>query len=181
MSIQGIEIVHALPGRVRLKVARLKGDPALAGEAQIQLKGVPGINEIEANAITGSILIHYDKEQLMSPEPLAALSGTLSALLPEVDTAHLPAAWLTAVTDGGGVESSRGPGLLANITGQAGQLTQGMSVNFLIPLTLLFLGIRSLWLSEKLAHPAWFDYFWFAFSTMIMLNRKWLEGSSVSQ
>jgi hypothetical protein len=180
MSVQGIEIVHALPGRVRVKIARLKGDPALAGESQKKLGGVPGIQEIEANPVTGSVLIHYDKKQLMSLESLQALSETLAQLVPDLDTGRL-SAWLTAVTEGGGVGSGQGTDLLASISGQAGQITQGLNVNLLIPLTLFFLGVRSLWLAEELAFPAWYDYFWFAFSTLAMLNRKWLEGSPVTQ
>ncbi len=180
MSIQGLEIVHALPGRVRLKVAKLRGDPVLAGEAQTKLGGVPGIRGVEANALTGSVLIHYDQEQLMSLKSLTALSKTLAQLVPELDTTRL-SAWLTAVTDGGGVESDQGPGLLTNITGPGGQMTQGVNVHVLIPLTLFFLGLRSLWLAERIAFPAWYDYFWFAFSTLVMLNRKWLEESPVTQ
>jgi hypothetical protein len=30
MEIEGLKVVHALPGRVRLKAAKVKGNPALA-------------------------------------------------------------------------------------------------------------------------------------------------------
>jgi hypothetical protein len=181
MSFQGIEIVHALPGRVRLKIAGLKGDPALAGEAQTKLGGVPGIKETEANPITGSLLILYDQNQLMSLESLARLSEILTQLLPDLNPGGF-SAWLTAMADGGGGrEPEPGAGLLPTLRGEAGQITQGLNVNLLIPLTLFFLGVRSLWLAERLAFPMWYDYFWFAFSTLVMLNRKWLEGSPVSQ
>jgi hypothetical protein len=179
MSFQGIEIVHALPGRVRLKIAGLKGDPALAGEAQTKLAGVPGIKAIEANSITGSLLILYNQEQLMSLDALARLSEILRQLLPDLDTGGF-SAWLTAVADGGGREPEQGAGLIPTLRGVAGQISQGLNVNLLIPLTLFFLGVRSLWLAEKMAFPAWYDYFWFAFSTMVMLNRKWVEGSPVA-
>ena len=43
MEIEGLKVVHALPGRVRLKVARVKGNPALAREAEEKLAKVPGI------------------------------------------------------------------------------------------------------------------------------------------
>jgi len=179
MSVQGIELVHALPGRVRLKIARLKGDPALAGEAQTKLGRVPGIKEIAANSITGSVLLLYDQKQLMSLESLATLSELLAQLLPDLDTGSF-SAWLTAVADGGGREPDQDAGLFPTLRGEAGQITQGLNVNVLIPLTLFFLGVRSLWLAEELAFPAWYDYFWFAFSTVFMLNRKWLEGPPAS-
>ena len=34
MELEGFKVVHALPGRVRLKVAKFKGNPALARQAQ---------------------------------------------------------------------------------------------------------------------------------------------------
>ena len=40
----------------------------------------------------------------------------------------------------------------------------------LVPLTLAFLGLRSLLLAEQLSFPAWYDYLWFAFSTYMILH-----------
>ena len=64
MEIEGLKVVHALPGRVRLKVAKVRGNPALARQAQEKLAQVPGIKQVEAKANTGSLLIHYDLDQL---------------------------------------------------------------------------------------------------------------------
>ena len=40
----------------------------------------------------------------------------------------------------------------------------------LIPLTLCFLGFRSLLLTESLTFPSWYDYLWFAFGTYVALH-----------
>ena len=60
MEIEGLKVVHALPGRVRLKVAKVKGNLAMARKAQEKLAKVPGIKQVEAQPGTGSLLIHYD-------------------------------------------------------------------------------------------------------------------------
>ena len=51
-------ILHTLPGRIRLHL------PAWSGQGkrtlETQLRVVPGIHDVEANALTGNILIHFD-------------------------------------------------------------------------------------------------------------------------
>ena len=48
MELEGFKVVHALPGRVRLKVAKVKGNPALARQTQEKLAQVPGIRQVKA-------------------------------------------------------------------------------------------------------------------------------------
>ena len=57
MTIKGVHIVHTMPGRVRLKVDKVRGNPAFAQKAQKKLDRVPGIKRVEAKPLTGSVLI----------------------------------------------------------------------------------------------------------------------------
>ena len=82
MKIAGLEVVHAMPGRVRLKVARVKGNPALARQAQEKLAKVPGIRQVEAKAGTGSLLIHYDLEELCGDGFPGNFGGDLGGIIP---------------------------------------------------------------------------------------------------
>ena len=79
-----VQIVHALPGRVRLKVHRLKHNIAYAADIQRHLLEVPGITHLEANPQTGSLLILYDPSVLevlaLHPSVSACLGLTLSEL-----------------------------------------------------------------------------------------------------
>ncbi len=59
-------------------------------------------------------------------------------------------------------------------------LTRNFNLSLLLPLTLLFLGGRSLFSSKEISFPAWYDYLWFGFSTFLMLNRRWVEGDPES-
>lgn len=72
-----IQVVHALPGRVRLKLQQLKNNIAYAGPLQRRLLEVPGVTHLEANPKTGSLLIHYDPTVL----EILALHPSVSSCL----------------------------------------------------------------------------------------------------
>lgn len=58
------QIVHALPGRVRVKLHRLKNNFAYAAEIQRDLLNVSGVKRVAANPQTSSLLIEYDQNML---------------------------------------------------------------------------------------------------------------------
>jgi heavy-metal-associated domain-containing protein len=75
--------VHALPGRLRVKVAAIKKAPAAAAAAERALRQERGIIDALANPVTGSILIHYDPERACPQTVLAHLARLgLSAAAP---------------------------------------------------------------------------------------------------
>ena len=83
-----IQVVHALPGRVRLKLFRLKHNIPYATEIQRQLREIPGITHLEANPKTGSVLIEYDQNVLevleLHPSVSSCLGLPLSNLTSQV-------------------------------------------------------------------------------------------------
>lgn len=81
----GVRIVHFLPGRVRLKVAAIKGNPRGAEHMRAAFAQVPGVQGIDYNTLTGSVLIRYDVERLRQPDAAAQLRTTLQEHLPELD------------------------------------------------------------------------------------------------
>jgi len=178
-ELKGIKVAHALPGRVRLKIPEVKENPELARQAQEKLGRVPGIERVEANPATGSLLILYDLALLASVEALGPLGEIFAELFPAVALEEL-AAGLQELMEAGGAAHTTG-GLLGvfNTAGNPG-LTGNFNLNLLLPLTLLFLGGRSLFSSKEKVFPAWYDYLWFGFSTFVMLNRRWVEGTPES-
>ena len=127
MVIEGLKVVHALPGRVRLKVARVKGNPALARQAQEKLAQVPGIKRVEAKADTGSLLIHYDLDDLFSTASLEMLSATLGELFPEIEIATLMAG-LMSLTEN--PAAGTGPAIAAGITDTFGGINTATRENY---------------------------------------------------
>ena len=57
------EYMHALEGRIRVKVPEIKGSPAKAGELERQVQWQSGIHSIKANPTTGNVLIYYDSQK----------------------------------------------------------------------------------------------------------------------
>ncbi len=86
MPIRGeIRIVHFLPGRVRLRVAALKGQPQLAQEIQAAFDGLPGLTGIRTNTATGSVLITYDPHRILAEDGGERLRTVLQQQLPDLD------------------------------------------------------------------------------------------------
>jgi hypothetical protein len=140
MGIPGIRVVHAIPGRVRLKIISLRDNPELAREIRARLAGLQGIRRVEANPLTGSLLVLYD------PEEITSLAGGFSTAL-------------------------------GALNARVGNVTGGIDLRLLLPLTLFALGIRGLLVASKVPVPTWYDLLWFSFGTYFMLNRPESRGA----
>jgi hypothetical protein len=53
------ELVHAMPGRARLRIASRRGDTAFLAEAATGLSAIMGVHKVEVRPLTGSILVHH--------------------------------------------------------------------------------------------------------------------------
>lgn len=185
MATQAIRIVHCLPGRVRAKLPRLKGNAALAREVQHTLAALYGIQHVEVSPTTGSVLVLYDHRlpelckleslTLETVDSLMALADALGLSREDVDVDELQRclhAWQNGPHSGTSGDLGSGVGtFFSSAHAGAAQPTSGLGdLRILIPLTLCFLGVRSLLLTEQLPFPGWYDYFWFAFGTYVALN-----------
>lgn len=55
-----LQIAHQVPGRIRMKIPSAKGNPARLEEYRETLSAIPGIESIEVNPETGSVVLKYD-------------------------------------------------------------------------------------------------------------------------
>ena len=180
MVMQAIQIVHALPGRVRVKLPRLKGNTTLAREIGRTLTPLEGIHHVETSTTTGSVLVLYEPRLLSTLDTeavgsLSALADMLGLSVEDVPMAELQRR-LHAATNGAhaGMSTTLGSGiaaLLGSVNAGVIPLTGGWGeLRTLVPLTLAFLGLRSLLLTDRLPFPSWYEYLWFAFSTFVALH-----------
>lgn len=65
--------VHALEGRLRVRVPSLKGSPERARQTEDFLRAAEGIDEVSVNPRTGSILILYDPQRTAESQILETL------------------------------------------------------------------------------------------------------------
>ncbi|HTR85476.1 MAG TPA: hypothetical protein VMI56_13435 [Reyranella sp.] len=55
-----LEIAHQIPGRIRMKIPSAKGNPEQLEAYKETLSLIPGIEQVEVNPATGSIVLKYD-------------------------------------------------------------------------------------------------------------------------
>lgn len=54
------QVVHHIPGRVRLRVPHTHRTPDAIGRLREELQSVPGVRRVDVNAVTGSMVVHHD-------------------------------------------------------------------------------------------------------------------------
>ncbi len=144
MADGDIRIVHAIPGRVRLKVAGLKANPDLGTVIQTRLKSVPGIQAVETQPLTGSVLVLFDSQTIVAPASLLTLSETLTDLFPELDQTKL-AEFLTQANAAEASDLTWSESLADFLAGLSGRLAGmlGSLTNFkvLIPVAFVLFGL----------------------------------------
>lgn len=173
MDTEEIKIVHALPGRIRLKVAQVREDPTFASQLQQKLGAIQGVYKVEANPLTGSVLILYDAAVTTSSDSLRALAEPLSHLFPGFEEKNLEPL-LSASANGTNAPPPLADSIrtfFASLNTRVNSVTGGSAdLRILLPLALFLLGIRGLLSSEKRGVPTWYDLLWFALGTYFMLN-----------
>ena len=175
--MEQVKVVHALPGRVRLKVRELKDNPALAGAVQERLAGIRGVQLVDANSVTGSVLVVYSAE---GGDALESVFGALTPLFPALNVEQFQAemtafqAHLMPHTNGDSGErialDRSISGFFGTVNAGVGNATGGVDLKVLLPLGLVLLGVRSLIVTERFAVPAWYDFIWFAFGSYLAFN-----------
>ena len=65
--------LHMLDGRLRIKVADVKGSHTGAALVEAELRELQGVNRVTANPLTGSVLVLYDPAQVGVEEIMEAL------------------------------------------------------------------------------------------------------------
>ncbi len=78
--------VHAVEGRLRIKVPEVKGAALKAREIEGHLALCPGVEEVSASPITGSVLVLYNPRLIGQEEILLAFQeiGYLKEIAPQV-------------------------------------------------------------------------------------------------
>ncbi len=147
MTDGDIRIVHAIPGRIRLKVAQLRHNPPLARGIQERLGAVRGIQGVEATPLTGSVLVLFDPQAVTAPDSLLTLSQTLNDLFPGLDLTQMAdflnqsltgalddPSWYQMVVD-----------FLVGVNARAAKMLGGLAdLKIVIPLALIVFGLPRL-------------------------------------
>jgi hypothetical protein len=107
MNNETIKVVHASPGRVRLKMSKMKQNSALEAEVRNRLSTAKAIQRVEVNTITGSVLLLYNPEEITRHGSLFSLSESFRSIFPEINFEELKSCLI----------SPSSPGTSASLTG----------------------------------------------------------------
>lgn len=69
-GVTAANVVSFAPGRARLRLRALRGQPPLAAQLEQALAAVDGVRQAQASPTTGSVLITFDAKRYPSPESL---------------------------------------------------------------------------------------------------------------
>jgi hypothetical protein len=58
-QLPNVYVVHAIPGRIRLRVPERRGDKAFFADMTARLNALPSVVSAAANPVTGSVLIQF--------------------------------------------------------------------------------------------------------------------------
>ena len=73
VSFSGVlEVVHALPGRMRLRMPSLRARARALAEFATSLKRLEGIQDVTVNPVLGTALVRYDAAKLTPSLVVAA-------------------------------------------------------------------------------------------------------------
>ncbi|HWR41906.1 cation-translocating P-type ATPase [Sporomusa sp.] len=80
------QIVHKLPGRIRVYMPQIRCNPRLASQLDVLLREQNGVKECTANPKSGKVLIYYDRG-IISEQALCSLIHRVSCEIPVQKTA----------------------------------------------------------------------------------------------
>jgi hypothetical protein len=169
-----LRVVHATPGRVRLRLPWLRERPEEAEPLAEALAALDASIEVQVRPWTGSLLCTYEPEQLDEEQILAAVRRHTQVAIvlrpgepsPQADAEYEAAllahgSSLTRAVSEGFRDLNRGV-LLAT----GGHLDLGA----LTGLGFLTLGAAEIAATRKLPAPPWFNLAWWAFRTFTIFG-----------
>lgn len=164
-------IAHAVPGRVRL---RLAADGPGPERLQETLRATPGVARVEHRPASASLLIHYEPGH-WSPEELGAVAAAAGLALtprltpPERTRQRARRDTETRVLPSAGTQRMRAVLMSADHGVQA--FTRGaLDLRLLLALLFLGMGVRRGLAMEAVSPTPWFALFW----TGAALLLQWL-------
>jgi hypothetical protein len=87
------EVAHHIPGRMRVKLPRMKGRAAALDKIKQSVSKMPGVTSVDTNSTTGSVLVNYDASGFK------AFQGTLADHAEQNDLFSFKPPELTEVDD----------------------------------------------------------------------------------
>jgi hypothetical protein len=169
-----VRVVHASPGRIRVRVPREALSDGALREAERALAALPGVREVRKNPLASSIVINYDAHALDLPALLAAIAQAGVTFVTPSDARE-------DSTDAAAESTSLARSLTAFFDKADRRLADATSgaadLRTLVPLGLAVLAAREVLAGRVTAAP-WYALLWYAVDSFIKLQKP---GPSADQ
>lgn len=185
--MQYIEVAHALPGRLRLRLPFLRDRPGEATPLSDQMVEIDGVIEVQCRPFTGSLLFRYDPAKITEEELIAAaqrLTGVERVLRPHLAPGSPgspgmddeDAVFLSlAVQDGTDIAYAAAK-LFQGINVDVLRFTEGrLDIGTLAALAFAVAGAVEVGVTKKLPAPPWFNLAWWSFRTFATLEQSAID------
>jgi hypothetical protein len=143
---------HVSKGRLRLRIPSKKRDAVFFSGLQAVLSTIPGLDQVKANPLSGSLLILHSE----LPEEMASFVKSLAGLAPKRNSIGKPNTIYRRVT-----------GTFHQVNTQI----RGFTKNELDVPTLSFIALVAAGLYQigrkNLATPVWYTTFWYALNIFL--------------
>jgi len=161
---------HHLPGRLRLRVPAAKDEEDELRKISSAISRTPGINQVDYNPITGSILIQYSPELYKN---LRTLESGLSALAEPIalNNAHpaRPASQRPRHWRGRSIAARRVDSFFKQVDRDIRMATDNeVDLKFILPFVVGVLGLVTM--RNSVTTPLWLTLLIFAFNSFLGLH-----------
>lgn len=173
---RSVFLVHAIPGRVRVRLGKGLRSPDEMNALVGTLSRVEGIREVRANPTIGSLLILYDPKAIgIESLVMAAAAADIDIVIPEMDGRPPPSAELSDVARG--INSAFG-----RLDRAVARATDGrLDAKTLAPLALGAVALRRILTSgADLSAVPWYVLLWYSFELFTKYNLRRGSGSGAT-
>jgi len=84
------EVLHALPGRMRVRDLGLQNRPELARRLELELRTQPGILSVSARSLTGTVVLRFDPTLVRQADVLRLLDQSMKGLATRQPLVSMP-------------------------------------------------------------------------------------------
>lgn len=163
-------IAHHIPGRMRIRIPSAKGDAELSQRIRELAKSLAGVESVESNFMTGSLLIHYAKDGFGDFE--RRLSSASDSVLDLKSAPPEPKENTTQAAGERQAASAAAAAIAAAFKELDGNLRSAtgntLDLKVLLPLGAAAAGLLTL--RKAMPTPLWVTLMIFAFSAFVILN-----------
>ncbi len=162
-----LEVVHSLPGRLRLRLSRLRDEPHTGAAVADALAALDGVLDVQVRPFTGSILCTYDAARVGEPQLVEAV---------HTSTRHLVA----RPPRRSGRERQHGSTVGRAVVEAFHELDQEVrqatedrvDLGTLAALGFLLTGAAEVLTTRTMPAPPWFNLAWWAFRTLTVFETE---------